>query len=319
MIKVGMVGMGGISHSHRVAWKQVEGAKIICVCDIRPEKADAAAEDTGAKAYYDFDEMLANEQFDILDICLPTYLHADFAVKAMDHGIHTLTEKPISLKFEDVQRVYAAAKRNNVRFMVAHVLRFWREYIFLKNAIDTGRYGKLLSGRMIRLGNTPKSSWENWMRDPERSGLVPFDLHIHDLDWMIYQFGKPNNIVCNRTGTATQDYINVVYHYDDFFIACEAAWYDADFKFSAGFRFQFENAVIEWKDNVLTVYHKGEGREVIGADSGDVGAGYDLPPTNAYYNEIQYFVDCVRAGKDCEIIKPEELETVLWLIPQLHN
>lgn len=320
MLRIGMVGMGGISRSHRNAWKQVEGAEIVCVCDIRPEMANAAAEDTGAKAYTDFDEMLEKEQFDILDICLPTYLHADFAVKAMDHGKHTITEKPISLKKEDVQRVYAAAKRNNVRFMVAHVLRFWREYVYLKNAIDTGCYGKLLSGQMGRLGNTPKWSWDGWMRDPERSGLVPFDLHIHDLDFIVYQFGRPNRTVCHRSGNETQDYINVVYEYDGFFIACESAWYDADFHFSASFRFQFEKAVVEWKAGVMTVFHADGTTEVIGAETNTTGEnGINLPPTNAYYNEIQYFTDCVRAGVDCDIIKPDELETVLELIDQLHN
>ncbi|MDO4739431.1 MAG: Gfo/Idh/MocA family oxidoreductase [Eubacteriales bacterium] len=319
MLKIGMVGMGGISRSHRAAWKQVEEAKIVCVCDIRPEMADAAAEDTGAKAYYDFDEMLAAEKFDILDICLPTYLHADFAVKAMDHGIHTLTEKPISLKKEDVARVYEAAKRNNVRFMVAHVLRFWREYMFLKDAIDTGRYGKLLSGQMTRLGNTPKWSWDNWMRDPERSGLVPFDLHIHDLDFMVYAFGKPNSVSCHRAGTATQDYINVVYQYDDFFIACESAWYDAEYKFASGFRFQFEEAVIEWKGGVFTVFKKGSGTETLEGEANANENGINLPATNAYFNEIRYFADQVLAGKDCDIVKPEELETVLELIDQLHN
>lgn len=319
MLKIGMVGMGGISKSHRVAWKQIEEAQIVCVCDIRPEKADDAAQDTGARAYYNFDEMLAQEQFDILDICLPTYLHADFAVKAMDHGIHTLTEKPISLKKEDVQRVYAAAKRNNVRFMVAHVLRFWREYVFLKDAIDSGRYGRLLSGQMTRLGNTPKWSWDNWMRDPQRSGLVPFDLHIHDLDFMVYQFGRPNSVVCHRAGNETQDYINVIYQYDGFFIACESAWYDAEYKFTSGFRFQFENAVVEWKARELKVYHKGTGEEVIGAENNANENGINLPATNAYYNEIRYFVDRVLAGEDCDIIQPEELETVLELIDQLHN
>jgi len=319
MLKIGMVGMGGISKSHRAAWKQVEEAQIVCVCDIRPEKADAAAEDTGAKAYYDFDEMLAAEKFDILDICLPTYLHADFAVKAMDHGIHTLTEKPVSLKREDVARVYEAAKRNNVRFMVAHVLRFWREYMFLKDAIDTGRYGKLLSGQMTRLGNTPKWSWDNWMRDPERSGLVPFDLHIHDLDFMVYVFGKPNAVKCHRAGNETQDYINVVYQYDDFFIACESAWYDADYKFASGFRFQFEEAVVEWKGGVFTVFKKSGGTETLDGEANANENGINLPATNAYFNEIRYFTDQVLAGKDCDIIKPEELETVLDLIDQLHN
>ena len=77
MLKVAMLGMGGISGAHRGAWKEIPEAKVIAVCDIRPEKADAAAEDMGAKAYYAFEDMMAAEQFDILDICLPTYLHAD--------------------------------------------------------------------------------------------------------------------------------------------------------------------------------------------------------------------------------------------------
>ena len=54
--------------------------------------------------YTDFDEMLEKEDVDILDICLPTFLHADFAVKAMEKGINVICEKPISLKREDVQR-----------------------------------------------------------------------------------------------------------------------------------------------------------------------------------------------------------------------
>ena len=311
MLKIGMVGMGGISKAHRNAWKQVPEAQIVCVCDIRPEKADAAAEDTGARPYTDFDEMLAKEQFDILDICLPTYLHADFAVKAMDHGIHTITEKPISLKKADVRRVYEAAERNHVRFMVAHVLRWWREYVFLKDAIDSGRYGKLLSGQMFRLGNTPKWSWDNWMRDPERSGLVPFDLHIHDLDWIIYEFGKPRSMSCHRAGNATQDYINVLYQFDGFFIACESAWYDADYKFTSGYRFQFEKAVLEYRAGELKIYNKGGEIETLDKESNASENGINLPASNAYYNEIRYFTDCVLAGKDCDMLKPEELETVL--------
>ncbi len=319
MLKVGMVGMGGISRSHRNSWKQIPEAKVICVCDIRPEKADDAASDMNAKAYYDFDEMLAGEQFDILDICLPTYLHADFAVKALNRGINVLTEKPISLKKEDVKRVYEAAQRNHVRFMVAHVLRWWREYVFLKDAVDSGRYGKLLSGHMARLGNTPKWSWDNWMRDPERSGLVPFDLHIHDLDWIIYEFGKPAKIVSHRSGNSDQDYINVIYEYDGFFIACEAAWFDCDFKFTSNFRFQFEKAVIEYKDGVLKTYKKSGGVETLEAEANANENGINLPASNGYFNEIRYFTDCVLAGKDCEMLKPGELETVLDIIDVLNE
>ena len=68
-------------------------------------------------------------------------------------------EKPVSLKKEDAVRVYEAARKNNVRFMVAHVLRFWREYVFVKEIYDSGKYGKLLSGNMSRIGVRPKWSW----------------------------------------------------------------------------------------------------------------------------------------------------------------
>ena len=155
MLKVGLVGVGGISGAHIPAWDEMENAELIAICDIRTERMEKYPD---KRHYTDFDEMLEKEQFDIIDICLPTYLHADFAVKAMEKGINVICEKPISLKEEDVERVYSTAKKNNVKFMVAQVLRFWPEYELLKEIYDTKRYGKLLSGTMIRLGGYPKWS-----------------------------------------------------------------------------------------------------------------------------------------------------------------
>ncbi len=317
MLKIGMVGMGGISRAHRNAWAQIPEAQVIAVCDIRPEQADVAAEATGGKAYYDFDSMLAAETIDILDICLPTYLHADFAVKALDHGIHVLTEKPISLKIEDVERVYGAAERNHKNIMVAQVLRFWREYEALKAACESGKYGKLLSGHMTRLGNTPKWSWDGWMQDPERSGLVPFDLHIHDLDFMVYAFGTPEKMSCHRARGEKQDYFTAVYEYPGFFICAEAAWFNCGYKFQSAFRFQFERAVMEYKGGTLITYLENGETETLEEEAAGEENGINLPKSNAYYNEIRYFVDCVLAGKPCDKVKPGELRTVLDLIAQL--
>lgn len=318
MLNIGMVGMGGISRAHGAAWLRIPEAKIACVCDIRPENAQKASEMTGAKAYTSFDDMLDNETIDILDICLPTYLHADFAVRALERGIHVLTEKPVSLKREDVARVYGTAERCKRNVMVAQVLRFWREYTVLKDAFDTGKYGRLLSGCMTRLGNTPKWSWDGWMRDPERSGLVPFDLHIHDLDFMIYAFGKPERVLCDRAGNTQQDYIHAVYHYPGFFIAAEAAWYDCTFKFRCSYRFQFEKAVLEYTDRKLTIYTQDGQAHTLDEESGAQN-GLDLPDSNAYYNEIRYFTDCVLAGVPCDRVKPDELLTVLDLIDQINQ
>ena len=188
MLKVGLVGVGGISGAHIPAWDKREDAELVALCDIRPERMEQYE---GKRHYLDFDEMLANEELDILDICLPTYLHADFAVKAMEKGINVICEKPISLNIDDVDRVYGTAERMKVKFMVAQVLRFWPEFEYIKELYENKKYGKLLSGHMYRLSSMPRSSWDGWMTDEKRSGFTPYDLHIHDLDFMVYAFGKP--------------------------------------------------------------------------------------------------------------------------------
>lgn len=309
MLKVGLVGVGGISGAHIPAWQSMEDVELIALCDVRPEQMTRYPE---LRQYTDMDDMLAKEQLDILDICLPTYLHADAAVKAMERGIHVLSEKPVSLKAEDVHRLYETAKRNNVRFMVAQVLRFWPEYIYLKEIYDSGRYGKLLSGRMARLGHMPGWSWDNWMKDESRSGLVPFDLHIHDLDFMVYTFGKPKQVRSFRARRPDQDVFTAVYQFDGFYVDSEATWYAAPYPFHASYRFQFEKALIVL-DGALTVYEVDGKTFTVNADGGETG-GIELPPTNAYANEIRYFADCVKAGRDADRVKEEELETVVKIL-----
>ncbi len=314
MLKIGLVGVGGISHSHIDAWEKMEDAQLIAMCDIRPERMEKFPE---KHHYTDFDEMLNNEEFDIIDICLPTYLHADFAVKAMERGINVITEKPISLKEEDIDRVYKTAEKNNVKFMVAQVLRFWPEYELLKEIYETKKYGKLLSGTMTRLGCYPRWSWDGWMMDEKRSGLVPFDLHIHDLDFMVYAFGMPKVAHQYRSKLPDQDFISISYDYGDFQINSEASWYATSYPFTAEFRFQFEDAVIANENGKMMIYLRDDERidlsEEAEGDTGDI----NLPKSNAYANEIRYFADCVINNTPVEKVQPEELRCVLNILNNL--
>lgn len=314
MLKVALVGVGGISGAHIPAWEERRDAELVALCDIRAEQMEKYK---NKHCYTDFDEMLKNEEIDILDICLPTYLHAEFAIKAMNMGINVICEKPVSLNAADVARVYSTAKSNNVKFMVAQVLRFWPEYSIIKEIYDTGKYGRLLSGHMGRLGVRPKWSWDGWMMDENRSGLVPFDLHIHDLDFIVYAFGKPKEFKDYRARSENQDYINSIYEYDGFFITTEAAWYDAPYPFAANFRFQFEKALAVLENHEMTIYEK-DGKifkpvSQSGEDTGDIG----LPKSNAYSNEINYFADCVLSGAEPDRVKPAELETVISILKAL--
>ncbi len=314
MLKIGLVGVGGISHSHIDAWEKMEDAELIAMCDIRPERMEKFPD---KHRYTDFDEMLANEEFDIIDICLPTYLHADFAVKAMEKGINVITEKPISLKEEDIDRVYKTAEKNNVKFMVAQVLRFWPEYELLKEIYETKKYGKLLSGTMTRLGCYPRWSWDGWMMDEKRSGLVPFDLHIHDLDFMVYAFGMPKVAHQFRSKLPDQDFISISYDFGDFQINSEASWYATSYPFTAEFRFQFEDAVVANENGKMLIHLRDDKKIDLSEEAEGETGDINLPKSNAYANEIRYFADCVINNTPVEKVQPEELRCVLNILNNL--
>lgn len=76
MLNVGLIGVGGISGAHIPAWLKSDGVKLVALCDIRPEQMEKYPD---IKHYTDFDEMIKNENLDILDICLPTYLHTEYS------------------------------------------------------------------------------------------------------------------------------------------------------------------------------------------------------------------------------------------------
>ena len=314
MLKVALVGVGGISGAHIPAWEKMEDAELTALCDIRPERMEKYPE---KHCYTDFDEMLEKEKPDILDICLPTYLHADFAVKAMNKGIHVLCEKPVSLKPEDVERVYETAKKNHVNFMIAHVLRFWAEYEYIKELIDNGRYGKLISGQMTRIGTIPAWSWDGWMQDEKRSGFVPFDLHIHDLDFLVYALGIPTGVRSARTKRPEQDSFSVLYDFDGVFVSCDSAWYAGHLPFQSAYRFQFEQAVVVYQGGILKVYDVDGNVLNLSETDPDQPDMPGIPKSDAYANEINYFADCVRKGVFPDKVKPEELSAVLDILLHL--
>ena len=99
MLKVALVGVGGISGTHIPAWDSMEDVELVALCDIRPEQMTSYQD---KRCYTDFKEMLEKETIDILDICLPTYMHTEYSIMAMEKGIHVICEKPVSLQKEDI-------------------------------------------------------------------------------------------------------------------------------------------------------------------------------------------------------------------------
>jgi len=230
VIKVGLIGAGGIGSAHSSAYEQIADAKITAVMDVRGEQAERIAAVHGAKAYTSLDEMLTHETLDMVDICTPSYTHAELSIRCANSGLHVLVEKPIAHTLEEAQAMVAAARQNHVLFMVAQVIRFWPEYAYLKQVCDAGTYGRLVQAWFSRVCGAPSWEWDQWYTDPKRSGLAPFELHVHDLDFIHHLLGKPAAV--RSLGITQNDirasFIKTQYLYDTLpgaIVEAEGGWW----------------------------------------------------------------------------------------------
>jgi predicted dehydrogenase len=245
-------------------------------------------------------------------VCLPTYLHAPYTVEALEAGRHVLCEKPMALSLEDADRMIAASERADRRLMIAQCIRFWPEYMFLRQAVREGTYGRLLSLNMYRMGGRPLWSWENWFVDPARSGGTIVDLHIHDVDYAHSLLGVPDRVqaVARRTEvTGSYDVIHAVYDYDGGpQVHLHAGWSMAQIPFQAGFDAWFERGFLRYdgkSDPPLTVFD-----DLVHVN----GHPAEYERGNAYYNEIAYFCQCVATGALPSECPPESARGSLALI-----
>ncbi|MDI6617708.1 MAG: Gfo/Idh/MocA family oxidoreductase [Clostridiales bacterium] len=194
MLKVAIVGAGTMGSVHSNSYRSVRGAKVVAICDIRPDRATKAASAHGAKCYEDYDMMLRNEKIDVVDICLPTYMHKGFALKAISYGKHVFCEKPIALSIGDAREMVDGARNRGVKFSVGHVVRFFPAYAKAVKNIKEGKIGIPKLIRTTRTGAYPSWSWNNWYSNYDCSGGPMVDLIIHDIDWIRYNFGDVERV-----------------------------------------------------------------------------------------------------------------------------
>ena len=311
MIRVGLVGLGGISKVHLDAYRELDTVKLVAAADVAGEGAsryDIACE-LGAKIYKDVDEMLAAEEIDMLDICTPTPLHSVMVEKALKAGIHVLSEKPMCRTSDECERMIELSKEGNALYMVAHVVRFMKPYAYLRSLVESGELGKPVHFMFRRLSPVPRWSYEDWMLDLSQSGGSPLDLSIHDLDYIYSVFGEPRAVTGSyrayqgKEGYAANDYISSELIYDGFSVNVLGAFYDAEFPFTADYLAIFERGRVELKGG--KVYKCGE--EINLDDAADAGkdSGINISGSSAYTDEIAYFASCITEGKRPEFVSPE--------------
>ena len=302
MIRIGLIGCGFMGSMHANCYKNIEGVELVAVADIRREKAQELAGD--AKIYADGMELIKNAEVDAIDICLPTYLHAEYALAAMEKVKYLFVEKPVALTNAEADALCQKAAKTGCRVQVGQVIRFWDEYVRLAEIVDSGIYGKVISANFRRISPRPLWGWENWLLDVKRSGGAAQDLHVHDTDFVLSLFGEPKEFfsIKNKIGEENS-YIQTVMHYEDFVVGVEGTWdLPASHPFEASFRVVFEKATVENAGGQFLCYDA-EGAHTIEIAKKELSGGYrggNISDLGGYYNELLYFTEAIKNGKPIE-------------------
>jgi len=302
MTKIGIIGLGFMGGTHSAAYQQLQGlldVTVTAVADLNKEKADKIAAQWGAKAYYSAQELIDHADVDTVDICLPTYLHYEYASQAITKGYHVFVEKPLCLHSKDAYALVKLAEEKGVFSQVGQCIRFWTEYEYLKSVIDDGRYGKVKHIKFRRLSPRPGWAWNNWIITPEQSGGAALDLQIHDADFVLYLFGQPEKIKSFAThgGESFSGMVSEL-KYNDFSIMTEGSWdYPPSFPFEMSYIAAFEKATVVFSSiHGLKVY-PAEGEsftpELKKECLAQSDTGGNISDLGGYYNELFYFVDCL--------------------------
>lgn len=292
--------------SHLDAYLTIGDANIAAVCtqDARRlsgdlsnvggniERQKTSYDFSNAKKYAQWRELVVDPSLDIIDICLPTDLHAAVAIAALTARKHVFCEKPMALTAADCDRMIAAAKQQNRLLMIGQVLRFWPEYVFLQQFVSTREYGAIRSATFVRRCGLP--DWSTWLPVEARSGGAVLDLLIHDIDQALMLFGMPQRVAAKAMGTVDGLMATLLYPNGPE-VRIQGGWFLPGAPLQMSFLVRAERAELELAPDGLFL-----------SDTTGTRRAVEMLRKDGYKAEIDYFLDCCRNGRRPERCQPRD-------------
>ncbi len=326
MVRVGLAGLGSMGGMHAQCLAALPSAKVVAVCDPEADRREKFAGMYGAMPYASLDDML-KAGIDMVDLCLPTYLHREAVVAAAGAKKHILCEKPMAMNGAECDAMMAAVAKAGVQFMVAHVLRFWPEYVAIKGMVDSGALGKVKWVSAARLSAPPVWAWRKWLFDPKLSGGAALDLHIHDLDMIAWLLGKPKVVeaagIKSKTGSLDAIFTTMTGAPGGAVGFAEGSLeMAAGFPFTMGLRVNLEGGSIEFNSRgtpSLMVGHADGSVSHPEATQPEAPAGPgggtqgNISAAGGYFAEMEYFVNCLEKGEKPTRVTAEEAKLAVEL------
>lgn len=327
-LRFGICGLGCMGRGYFNRLHQHPAAQVVAVCDRDARRRAGDWNDElgnfdalttkggrvpldGIRAYAEPREVIADPDVDAVLIALPTPLHAPIAIAALAAGKHVYTEKPMAGRPAECNAMIAAAERSGRTLMVAQCIRFWPQYELIQRYAAEGRLGAVRFAVLRRLGSPPAYSANNWLLDERQSGGAILDLHVHDVDFAQHLLGMPDTVYAQGlAGTAGGiNHIVATYGYaDGRYAVLEGGWaFAAPRPFEMSITVHGERGTLEWNSrggNDVLHYDGGQQPHAIACEG------------DAYRRELDYFIECVQAGRPVERCTPTSTRnsiSLAWL------
>ncbi|MGH9615667.1 MAG: Gfo/Idh/MocA family protein [Acidobacteriaceae bacterium] len=299
-MNIGIIGFGFMGGVHLAAFKRVQGATVTAVASRKrpnpnaPTTGNLAVESCGLPEdvhwHSDWRKLLLDPQIDAIDICLPTNLHKEVAVSALERGKHVLCEKPMALDLRDCDEMLESADKSGRVLMIGHVLRFAYPYRYAASFVSA-RGDAVKTCTMTR--NTGYPQWSEWLSREESSGGAILDLLIHDIDQALMLFGDPHAVTAVNDGQI--DTMRGRLRYEGGLeVRIEGGWRAPEMPFSASFQIEANDAALIFEDGKLRLNRSDEEQIV------------DIPEHREYVEEMRHFVECCGMNSIPEKCLPTE-------------
>ncbi len=311
-MNIGIIGLGFMGSTHFRIYDKHPLANIRAVADVDDAKlkgdwssivgnigeADNSVpvDMTGISTYSDAMDLIRDPEVQLVDICVPTYLHKQYIIAALEAGKHVLSEKPLARNTEEAREIVEAAKKSKGHLMVGMCIRFWPEYQHAYQLVRSGKIGAVKAATFKRVSpSIAGTSWEDWFMQADKSGSALLDLHLHDTDAVHYFFGKPERVTSFGLKGFRSDHgvDHVVTRYDfgdQRLITAEGGWSPAGATpFEMSFLIVGEKATIRLSETgYKVIYEDGQVEEPAPANP-------DLP--TGWHVEIDYLLRTLLDGQ----------------------
>ncbi len=310
MPRVAVLGAGFMGSTHARAFHALPNVEVAGIYAPSATRAAPLADELGTRWTDDLDALLADASIEAVSICLPTPQHRPATEAALAAGKHVLLEKPLALTPEDSAALVVAAEVTERTVMIAHVLRFWPEYVEMARIVASGDLGRPLSGLATR--RQPFPAWSTLFSRSDLTGGAVIDMMIHDYDALNWLLGVPTSAFArghrnDRSGGWDQtqvvlDYGNASALIDGGMMMPES------YPFSSSLQILCERGALEYHFraggrsvemgggvNELTLYPNDGNLQPLQVDQRD-----------PYGAEVAYFVDCLTTGQPAARATPAD-------------